>query len=109
MNKTSKFAKYLKQDHRHYTLGEMSWIMMLSKPGGNTLQKSNLLKDFRNFALKYFEDELFDKKYQQSIEIILKDFRNKAAHPYLIDAGIATQCQELVRDALKKLLRNYKG
>lgn len=107
--KTSVFAKFILRDNREYTLGQMSWIMMLIKPDGKTLQQSKLLRDFRNFVLAYFEDEILDNEYQNQIETIQKNFRNKAAHPYLLDSALAQQCQKLVRRAIKQFLENYLG
>lgn len=106
---TSKFAKMLKNRQHIYTLGDMSFIMNLLKAGGKTLKKSDLLQDFRSFTVRYFSERIVDKNYLDKIDKINKDFRCKAAHPYLLDVDVACRCREQVRACLNELILNYRG
>ena len=87
--RTSKFANSLKKPEVAYTLGEMNFIMGLMKAGGKTLARSPLLKDFRSFVVRYFNEYILDKAYLDQIDTINKEFRCKAAHPYVLDAASA--------------------
>lgn len=108
-DKTSQFASHLKCNNRKYTLGEMSFIMNLIKPGGRNLRKSHLLQDFRKFALTYFDEKIVAKKYLDQIYKINEDFRKKAAHPYILDFEVARLCRMTIREYLNELLLSYKG
>ena len=106
--KTGKFAKAILRDKRKHTLGDMEWIMQLIKPGGNTLATSPLLQDFREFALKYFDERIAEKKFLTLLRQINEELRIKAAHPYLMNKDLADRCIELVRVALCELLDAYR-
>ena len=70
---------------------------------------SPLLQDFRNFAVRYFGERIVDKQYLDQLDRINKDFRCKAAHPYVLDSEIAERCRDQVRSCLNELILNYKG
>jgi hypothetical protein len=106
--KSYKFALYLKSENKKYTLGEMNFIMQLIKPGGKTLSKSALLQDFRQFTLKYFDERIVEKEYLDQINRITEDFRNKAAHPYILDIQIAQNCRTIIRKCLNEFLLCYR-
>ena len=106
-DKIASFAKFVKLDRRDYTLGQMVWIMGLIKSGGKTLLQSDLLQDFREFTLRYFEEKIIDKDYLELINTVKEDFRNKAAHPHILGIDVAQECQNLLRVTLKELLANY--
>lgn len=108
-NKTGKFAKSLQKRDNNYTLGDMNFIMGLMKENGKTLQESELLQDFRSFTIHYFSERIVDKSYLEQIEAINKDFRCKAAHPYILDAEVAERCRQQVRSCLNELILNYRG
>jgi hypothetical protein len=107
--KSFRFAKRLKQDDRAYTLGEMSRIMQLITPEGKTLSRSVVLQDFRAFALQHFQAQIVDEGYLSRIQMICDDYRNKSAHPNILDAQVACQCQAVVRRALNEFLNGYLG
>jgi len=107
--KTGKFAKLLKLGQSKYTLGDMNFIMRLIKEHGETLQRSQLLQDFRAFTLRYFESCIVEEKYLNQIHRITSDFRNHAAHPSVLGRDLALQCRELVRNCINELILNYKG
>ena len=109
IDKTNKFAKKLKYDKRDYTLGEMTWIMNLIKEGGSTLSNNKLLQDFRNFTIRYFKESLIEKEFLDKLNYITVNFRNKAAHPYIMTLEIAKECQKLIRESLNELLDYYKS
>lgn len=107
--KTGKFAKSLLKRENSYTLGEMNFIMGLMKEGGQSLQASILLQDFRDFTIRYFGERIVERSYLEQIETINKDFRCKAAHPYILDAKVAERCRQQIRSCLNELILNYKG
>lgn len=107
--KTERFAKSLVRRENAYTLGEMNFNMSLLKVNGQTLGGSPLLQDFRNFAVRYFGERIVDKQYLDQLDRINKDFRCKAAHPYVLDSEIAERCRDQVRSCLNELILNYKG
>lgn len=107
-NKTGKFAKALLNREVTYTLGEMSFILSLMKKGGKTLEGSSLLKDFQTFVVRYFDERILDKRYLDQIDAINKDFRCKAAHPYILDVEAAQRCRVQVRQCLNELILNYR-
>jgi hypothetical protein len=78
------------------------------KQGGATLQRSSLLRDFREFAVRYFGEQILDKTYLDQISAINTDFRRKAAHPYILDAEAAQRCRVQVRQCLNELILNYR-
>jgi hypothetical protein len=106
--KINKFAKLLQQRRNTYTLGDMNHIMGFLKAEGKTLKKSLLLKDFRDFTLQYFGESIVDAKYLNQIDRINKDFRCKAAHPYILDIEIAKRCRDQVRECINELILNYR-
>ncbi len=106
--KTGVFAKMLRSRRGNYTLGNMYRIMQLIKTGGKTMLKSPLLQDFRRFTDQYFEECICDKEFTGQIQTIVDEYRNKAAHPDLIDRDRAIACQQLVRSSLIALLGAYR-
>lgn len=108
-NKTFKFAQYVRKRSNKYTLGDMNFIMSLTKVDGNTLRESKLLQDFRDFTIKYFNESIVDTKFISQINKITEDFRNKSAHPYILEFEVAKKCREQVRSCLNELIINYRG
>ena len=106
--KTNKFAKLLQQRRNTYTLGDMNHIMGFLKAEGKTLNKSLLLRDFRDFTIQYFGESIVDAKYLSQIDRINKDFRCKAAHPNILDIEIAKRCRDQVRECINELILNYR-
>lgn len=104
---SARFADSVKKDNRRYTLGDMNFIMQLTKPGGDTLAASPLLQDFRAFVLRYFEAEVADKEFLDRIQRINVELRNKAAHPSLVSREMAEKCMSLVRLAICELLQAW--
>jgi len=107
--KTGKFALMVKKNKMTYTLGDMNFIMSLLKQGGHSLNESSLLKDFRNFTILYFDEQIVEAKFLKDIEKLTNDFRNKAAHPYSIGIDTAKQCQELLRKCLNVFLESIRN
>lgn len=107
-DKTGRFAKALRKREVAYTLGDMSFILNLMKEGGKTLERSALLKDFRGFVVSYFGERVLDQEYLNQINTINKDFRRKAAHPYILAAEAAQRCREQVRQCLNTFILNYR-
>ncbi len=85
----------------------MAWVMSLIKKKGNTLKESELLQDFREFTLNYFDERIITKEYLDTIKNITDNFRNKAAHPYVLGIDIAQNFQNLLRNTLNEFLEHY--
>jgi hypothetical protein len=105
--KTVLFARRLKRDNRAYTLGQMSRIMQLIKPGGRTLGRSIVLQDFRAFALRHFQVQIVDEEYLERIQMISENYRNRSAHPNVLGIQIALECQTVIRSTLNEFLVSY--
>lgn len=106
--KTQRFAEFLKDKEKKYTLGDMIFTMPLLKLDGKTLRASNLLKDFRVFTLKFFSTRIIEQEYLKKINEIKNDFRNEAAHPYILSLEVAKKCQQKVRECLNEFILSYK-
>lgn len=107
-SKTGQFAKKLLKFDNDYTLGQMLFILTLLEINGKTLQRSPLLRDFRDFICGYFKERVLDHQYLKQIETINEDFRRKAAHPYILNKEAAQLCREHVRKCLNELILNYR-
>lgn len=106
--KTGKFAKMVKYDKITYTLGDMNFIMALLKSSGNTIKESKLLQHFKEFTLMYFEKNILEKDFLTDLNNITSNYRNKAAHPYILDLVVALECQRLIRKNLNLFLEAKK-
>jgi SAM-dependent methyltransferase len=107
-NKTGKFAGMVKKDRSTYTMGDMNFIMSLLKYDGNTLRESKLLQHFRDFTSQYFDERIMEATFLNDLRKITNDFRNKAAHPYVLGLQIAKECQILLRKNLNLFLESLK-
>lgn len=101
------FAKAIRNDNRKYTLGTMNRILQMLKAEGRTLARSAILQDFRVFTLRYFEDEVVSASFLDGVGEINDDFRNKAAHPYVLSLELAQACQTKIREILCDWLEAY--
>lgn len=102
--KAAKFASYVKRNNTHYPLGDMHWILNLMKPKGSTYKNSPLLKHFRAFCTTYFQEEITGQEFLNQIQIIQREFRNKAAHVSTLNLASAEECRELLRKSLNEFL-----
>ena len=107
--KTKIFANSVRRDRRDYTLGTMKWVMGLMRTDGNTYRASPLLQNFRAFALQHFQENLLEKDYLDSIQSITDSYRNKAAHPNVLDGETARAFHREIKECLIGLLENYKS
>jgi predicted RNA methylase len=105
---TSIFAKMVLKNDLRYELGKMSRIMSYLKENGKTLSKSRLLQHFRAFTINYFDKRILEREFLQNLEEIRDDFRNKAAHPAILDLAVAKDCQFLLRKCLNDFLDSKK-
>ncbi|MBK7245619.1 MAG: N-6 DNA methylase [Saprospiraceae bacterium] len=106
--KTGKFALMVKRNKITYTLGDMNFIMALLKQGGNTLNESPLLQHFRGFTISYFDEKIVKAEFLEDVNKLTNNYRNKAAHPYLISVNLAKECQGLLRKNLNVFLESIK-
>jgi hypothetical protein len=105
-NKAKEFAKSISKNDSKYTLGQMNYILGLTKNGGSTLKTSILIQHFRTFILAYYNEMVIEKVYLAKINTITNDFRNKSAHPYILTLDIAKECQVIIRDGLNYFFEN---
>jgi hypothetical protein len=108
-SKANVFAKFVLKDNAKYTLGQMKWVIALTKTGGSTLDTSPLVMDFRMYILRYYQDEILEKEYINLIGKISDEYRNKSAHPYIMTLDTAKECQVLIRECLKKFFENKRN
>lgn len=106
--KTGKFADMVKRGKTTYTMGDMNFIMSLLKSDGNTLKESYLLQHFRDFATRFFDNRILETSFLNDLKKITSDYRNKAAHPYVIGLDLAKECQLLLRKNLNLFLESKK-
>jgi len=105
---TGIFAKMVGKDDSRYELGKMTRIMSYLKEGGRTLESSKLLQHFRTFTIGYFDTKIIEAGFLKDIENLTSNYRNKAAHPYLIGIDMAKQCQALLRKNLNVFLESLR-
>lgn len=106
--KTGKFANLVKRNKSNYTLGDMNFIMSLLTPSGNTLKESKLLQHFRDFAMKYFLENILERTFLADLDKLTKDFRNRAAHTEVMSILLAKECQTLLRKNLNLFLESKR-
>lgn len=107
-SKTVSFAKSVKKDDRKYTFGTMNFIISMLKKDGNTLSQSLLLQNFKDFANEYFESNILEKLYLKKLNIIVNEYRNKAAHPNIITASSAMKFHELIKECIVEFIEGYR-
>ncbi len=107
--KTKTFAISIRRNRKDYTLGTMKWVMALMRTDGNTYRASPLLQNFRSFTLQHFQENLLEKEYLDSIQSITDTYRNKAAHPNVLDGETARSFHGEIKECLIGLLENYKS
>ena len=106
---TARFVSGLRKGEDAFTLGDMSFVLGLLKEQGKSLSRSELLKDFRWFILTHFGQEVLDLSFLSQIQRIKDDFRNKAAHPNILDREVANGCREQLRPCLNTFLLQSRG
>lgn len=111
-NDTFKLGKHLQkcirkdEEEWFFELGSME--INLRNLTGRTVNKSPLLKDFKTFVLSKFEQELLSIGYLDMIKMIINDYRNKSAHPNIINAEKAAIFHKQIKKCLISLMENYK-
>jgi len=106
------FAIYLKKLQRRdesewfFELGRMSFI--LTKLTGRRAENSPLLQDFKRFILKSFDEDFINREFYEKIGKLTKNFRNRAAHPNVIDTNEALKGRDKIKELLKLLIELYK-
>lgn len=99
------FARHLSKGREDYTLGMMQKVMgFVKSPDGNTLKAVPLLQEFRLFVLSRVDGQIFDKKPMRQLQDLVENYRNKAAHPYLLSSEDADSCKQIIQQILVVLL-----
>src|SRR5690625_7282692 len=89
-----------------FELGRMSFI--LTKLTGRRAENSPLLQDFKQFILKSFDEDFIDREFYEKIGKLTRNFRNRAAHPNVIDTSEALQGRDKIKELLKMVIEVYK-
>jgi hypothetical protein len=112
---TSRFIKVIekyiqkeKPNEWFFELGTMFFILELIKGGGKTLKKSPLLQDIRKFLLENFQATMFEYDFIDKGKGISLEFRNKAAHPNIIDKESGESARKEIKEYLKRMMEMYK-
>ncbi len=103
------FARAIQRDNRDHTLGTMARILGMLRPGGNTMASSPLLSDFSDFVTSALGQTPTSREFVAHLEKVVTDYRNRSAHPDLIDVGAARDCQRAIRALLPQLLECYSS
>nr|WP_263327079.1 restriction endonuclease subunit S [Neobacillus sp. Marseille-Q6967] len=103
-----KIKELLEKDenHWHFELGRMSTF--LKKITGRTVRRSPILQDFKEFILRYFEENFVDTDLFEKIMNVTRVYRNRAAHPNEISFEEAIEGKEIIKELILSVLRNYK-
>jgi len=101
--KAQDFARIvLRNELFKYTLGAMNKILLKLDMAAEE-QSSTLLSDFQVYVLRYYNVNVLEKKYLESISNITKNYRNRSAHASVMSVVQAKECQLLVQAGLKQL------
>jgi predicted RNA methylase len=109
---TLKIVKHLKNclknnsDRWFFELGGM--VTNLKYLTGDSVSKSPVLKDLKEFVITYFDENLLEKKFLDELNRIKDSYRNKAAHPNKITIEEAKVGKDDIRKVLKEFLEFYK-
>lgn len=106
-SKTKKFAGKIKENKSDFTLGEMKYTLSQLNTDSSDYQNSPLLQDFRKFILDNFQELIIGTEYLGDLKFVTDEYRNKAAHPYLLDAQAALECRMKIRDMMNKYFEYY--
>lgn len=106
--KTGEFvraiSKAAKTKNPEYTMGQMNTIMSLLTDS-SVVQISPLLQDFNKYLKSNtVVKDLLNVQYIQSINAIVKDYRNPSAHPGFMTLESAQKCKNIMPDKLDYLM-----
>lgn len=94
------------EDKWYFELGSMQkYLRYLTK---KTVEKSPLLKDFKEFVLQRFSREILNLVYLNEIQTIILDYRNQSAHPNIINTEKAIKFHKKIKECLIDLFKYYK-
>lgn len=106
--KTGEFVRAItkasKTKSPEYTLGQMNTIMSLLTDR-NVVQMSPLLQDFSKYLkTNTVVKDLLNVQYIQSINAIVRDYRNPSAHPGFMTLESAQKCKNIMPDKIDYLM-----
>lgn len=92
-----------------YTLGDMHFILNLIAKGSKSVGKSPLLQELKAFISANYKEDLILEEFINNLEVI-KDNRNRCAHPHNLNEDEAIDCKNQIPSNLDYLLNciNYK-
>ncbi|PWT28746.1 hypothetical protein [Butyrivibrio fibrisolvens] len=108
VGKTSGFIKAITKASRtnkpEYTMGQMNTIMSLVA-NRDVVKISPLLQDFNKYlTTNTVIKKLLNTQYIESLNIIVKDYRNPSAHPGYMSLDKAENCKKITPEKLDYLL-----
>lgn len=106
INELNKFISKLKKGNTEYTLGEMNFIFKITNKHKNN---NAIITDFIKYLNERFEaGYLINNSFTSQINKITSDYRNKSAHPSILNLDIAEHCKLETRSLLNEILTNFK-
>lgn len=105
--KVRKYTKINNPDDWFFEFGTMLFIMKLLNEN-RIVSESPILIDLRKFIRKYFEDNIMDFNFLNSLEEIKDNYRNKSAHSNIISIEVAKVGRNEIRDAINIFFECYK-
>ncbi|TDQ33373.1 N-6 DNA methylase [Zeaxanthinibacter enoshimensis] len=109
---TYRLAKHFKKcitkdsSEWYFELGNME--MHLRYLTGNSIRKSALLQDIKDQILQSFTEDILEVEFLDELRSIIKNYRNKSAHPDLMNSEAANQFRILIQSLFNDLFENYK-
>jgi len=104
----NKFLSDFLVHGKNLTLGQMQRILSDVYNKKYSILSSSIVADLTQYIELYLGEHVLESQYLEKINVVVKDYRNKSAHPHLLDLQIANRCRELIRECLSDLLINYK-
>ncbi len=92
-----------------YELGTMRIVLdMIKKESGKTLKKSELFQDLRKFVLLTYAEDILEVSFLESINDLVNNLRNPAAHTGTIEKQDAELCKKEVRRIMNLLVNSQR-
>jgi hypothetical protein len=71
------------------------------------MASSPLLSKFSQFVSSTFGSLPLSEEFVSEVRVVAEKYRNRAAHPDIVDLPTAQECQQLIRRILPRLLESY--
>jgi hypothetical protein len=105
--KCNLFATNLLFNKTNYTLGQMYYVLALMD-GEISDNSTELLVRFKQYCAIHFDVDIVESAFCAALKLIIDKYRNKAAHPCIMDSELASKCLDSVREILNLFLEYYR-